>query len=88
MDQTFVNFLLGGLTLLASGLARLGYSSLMERIKKLETTVEQMPNVYVRRDEFSAAVNRIESATNRMEARQDVVLSRIEARLDQKADKE
>jgi len=88
MDQTFVNFLLGGLTLLASVLARLGYSSLMERIKKLETTVEQMPNVYVRRDEFSAAVNRIESATNRMEARQDVVLSRIEARLDQKADKE
>ncbi len=99
MDQALINTLFGLVIILCGGLAKLGYNSLMdrmktdhaavlERIRGVESDVNKFPDIYVRRDEFAAAINRIESATNRMEARQDVVLSRIEQRLDNKADKE
>lgn len=64
--QTLINFCIGGALALVGWLARELWGAVKELRRDIHSIETHLPQIYVRRDEFSEAIRRIEDICTRI----------------------
>ena len=88
MDQTLFNWILSGVSVLGGWILKVIWDSIREMRQELRTIDTKMHNDFVRRDDFKEAVKEIKEDVKQGFNKVDQALSRLELKLDNKADAE
>lgn len=88
MDQTLFNWVLSGVSVLGGWILKVIWDSIREMRQELRIIDTKMHNDFVRRDDFKEAVKDIKEDVKQGFNKVDQALSRLELKLDNKADAE
>ncbi len=88
MDQTLFNWILSGVSVLGGWILKVIWDSIREMRQELRTIDTKMHNDFVRRDDFKEAVKEIKEDVKQGFNKVDQALTRLELKLDNKADAE
>lgn len=88
MDQTLFNWVLSGVSVLGGWILKVIWDSIREMRQELRIIDTKMHNDFVRRDDFKEAVKDIKEDVKQGFNRVDQAFSRLELKLDNKADAE
>lgn len=88
MDQTLFNWVLSGVSVLGGWILKVIWDSIREMRQELRIIDTKMHSDFVRRDDFKEAVKDIKEDVKQGFNKVDQALSRLELKLDNKADAE
>lgn len=86
MDQTLFNWVLSGVSILGGWVLKVIWESIKDMRQELRVIDSKMHNDFVRRDDFKEAVKEIKEDVKQGFNKVDQALSRLEFKLDNKAD--
>jgi len=86
MDQTLFNWVLSGVSILGGWVLKVIWESIKDMRQELRVIDSKMHNDFVRRDDFKEAVKEIKEDVKQGFNKVDQALSRLELKLDNKAD--